>query len=435
MSDLLDFAELKASGVLPSPKGVALTVMQLCQKEEISLVEVAQIIRGDPVLAGRIIKIANAINPNKRRPIASVSPETLIIIGTNTVQQIVLGFSLVNAKQEHACDAFDYETFWSRSIATASAAQAMGETTHIAPPAEMFTCGLLANVGSICLATARPNAYCEVLHEMAGKSSSVLAGAETTRFGLNHRDLTLRMMEDWGIPKLYAEAVFFHENPESSWFNAGSRPQKLTLELHIAGLLAEACLTKDANTRDTMMSHICQLGEAQGIEIVQMISIADQTAREWHDWGKLLGIDTPMLPPFLPPSNLTPVKNGNTSTNPLRILVVDDEMIAFIFSKMLGNAGHTVFTTTDAHEALEIAKREKPQVIISDWLTPEMDGAALCRALREHAETRSTHFIMLTSKKDEQKRNEALRAGVNAYLSKPFDVKEINAELLKVAKS
>ncbi|MCE9633873.1 MAG: HDOD domain-containing protein, partial [Methylophilales bacterium] len=142
MSDLLDFAELKASGLLPSPKGVALMVMQLCQKEEVSLSEVSQIIRGDPVLAGRVIKIANAINPNKRRPIASVSAETVIIIGTNTVQQIVLGFSLINAKPQHLCKNFDYENFWSHSIATASAAQALGETTRIAPSTEMFTCGL-----------------------------------------------------------------------------------------------------------------------------------------------------------------------------------------------------------------------------------------------------------------------------------------------------
>ena len=301
MSDALDFSKLKTAGLLPSPKGVAFTVMQLCQKDEISLTEVAHAIRGDPVLAGRIIKIANAINPNKRRPIASVCTETLIIIGTNTVQQIVLGFSLINAQQKHACKAFDYEAFWSRSIAIASAAQAIGETTRIAPAAEMFTCGLLSNVGRIGLATARPEAYTEILHSMEGKSSNELAQAETARFGMNHRDLTLLMMEDWGIPKLYAEAVFFHENPEASWFQLGSRPQKLTNELHVASLLTEVCHTTDNHASDVLLSLACKLGEAMGIEIVQMISICDQMAREWYDWGKILDIDVPLLPPFLPP--------------------------------------------------------------------------------------------------------------------------------------
>jgi DNA-binding response OmpR family regulator len=93
-----------------------------------------------------------------------------------------------------------------------------------------------------------------------------------------------------------------------------------------------------------------------------------------------------------------------------------------------------VFTTNNGKEALQIAKREHPQVVISDWLSPDMDGAALCRALRDDKTTSDAYFIMLTSQDDEQKRAEATRAGANAYLHKPFDPKEINAELLKAQK-
>jgi HD-like signal output (HDOD) protein/ActR/RegA family two-component response regulator len=435
VSDHLDFAELKASGNLPSPKGVALTVMELCQRENVSLTEVAHIIRGDPALAGRIIKIANAINPNKRRPIASVSPETLIIIGTNTVQQIVLGFSLVNAKRHQVCKEFNYQEFWSRSIATACATQAIGETTRLAPAAEMFTCGLLSNVGRIGLAAVRPEAYSDILRKTARQSSDVLAAAETERFGMNHRDLNNAMMEDWGIPKFYAEAVLFHENPEESWFQPGSRQRKLTDAIHLASLIAEACLTTDNDARNALIPHICELGDELDIEIVQMISIADQTAREWHEWGELLNTPTPVLPPFLPPQHLAAdTVRKHMHADPMRILVVDDEMIAMIFSKLLGNVGHHVFTTNNGQEALQIAKREHPQVVISDWLSPDMDGAALCRALRDDEATRDAYFIMLTSLDDDQKRAEAARAGANAYLHKPFDPKEINAELLKAQK-
>jgi two-component system cell cycle response regulator len=436
VSDLLDFAELKASGNLPSPKGVALTVMELCQRENVSLTEVAHVIRGDPALAGRIIKIANAINPNKRRPIASVSPETLIIIGTNTVQQIVLGFSLVNAKQHQVCKAFNYQEFWSRSIATACATQAIGETTRLAPAAEMFTCGLLSNVGRIGLAAVRPESYSEILQQTAGKSSDVLAAAETARFGMNHRDLNNAMMEDWGIPKFYAEAVLFHENPQESWFQPGSRQRKLTDAIHLASLIANACLTMDNDARNAQMPHICELGDALDIDMVQMISIADETAREWHEWGELLHTNTPVLPPFLPPQHMPVHEAGHKPViaNPLSILVVDDEIIAMIFSKMLSSSGHRVFTTNNGRDAFQIANREHPQVVISDWLSPDMDAAALCRALRDDPATRDIYFIMLTSKLDIQKRSEASRAGMDAYLSKPFDPKEINAELLKVQK-
>lgn len=64
MNDKMDFADIKASGSLPSPKGVMLAVMRLCQREQVSLQELAHAIQADPVLAGRIIKVANVANPN-----------------------------------------------------------------------------------------------------------------------------------------------------------------------------------------------------------------------------------------------------------------------------------------------------------------------------------------------------------------------------------
>lgn len=433
MTDQLDFAELKASGDLPSPKGVALTVMQLCQQDNISLTEVAHIIKGDPALAGRVIKVANTINPNKRRPIAAVSPETLIIIGTNAVQQIVLGFSLINQNQEGKCANFDYPYFWSHSIATAAATQAIGATARIAPPAEMFTCGLLASVGRIGLASARPEAYSEVLAKTRGMGNDALTAEETARFGMHHCELSHHMMSDWGLPRFYSEAVMFHEKPESAWFTPASRQSKLTWAIYLGALIADACLMTDDDARHALMGHICQIGEMLELDVVEMISIADQTAKEWLEWGELLKIDARPLPPFRPPDNTgLPVSTaGRVGGNlPLmRILVVDDEMITFIFSKMLGAAGHTVLTAHDGKSALEIAQKEQPHIIISDWLHPDFDGAALCMAVREVYPDRNIHFIMLTMQDEEHKRAEAERAGVNAYLLKPFNPDHIHAEL------
>ena len=436
MTDQLDFSELKSSGSLPSPKGVALTVMQLCQEENVQLSEVAHAIRADPALAGRVIKVANAINPNKRRPIASVSPETLIIIGTNTVQQIVLGFSLVNTDQKGKCAKFDYPHFWSHSIAMASAAQAIGTTTRIAPPAELFTCGLLSGVGRIALASVKPEAYAEVLEQTEGKGNIALEAAEKARFGIHHSELSHLMMSDWGLPRFYTEAVLFHEVPDASWFAPGSRQAKLTWSIHLASLIADACLTQNEEQRDTLMAQICDIGDTLNLDVIEIISIADQTAREWQEWGELLNIKTRAIPPFKPPSRSISSDAGSVfrvgaNLPPLRILVVDDDMGTFIFNRMLGAVGHTVFTATNGQEALEIALREKPQVVISDWITPEFDGAALCRALRDTAEGKRIHFIMLTAETDDAKQSEALRAGADAYLYKPFDPELIHDELMR----
>ncbi len=438
MIEKLDFAQLKSSGNLPSPQGIALTVMQLCRQENVALSEIANVIRGDPALAGRVIKVANAINPNKRRPIASVSPETLIIIGTNTVQQIVLGFSLINNESKTKCAKFDYPYFWSRSVAIATAAQAIGATTRMAPAAEMFTCGLLSGVGLIGLASVKPEAYSEVLEQTDGLGMEALRKAETERFGLHHCELSHLMMSDWGLPRFYTEAVLFHEDPGASTFAPGSRQIKLAWAIHLASLIAEACMARDEATQDALMARICEVGETLDLDMVQMISIADQTAREWHEWGGLLNIDTRPIKPFKPPSaNLESrqqeVRVGS-NLPPMRILVVDDEMISFIFSRMLGAVGHVVFTAAEGREALEIALREKPHVIISDWMGPELDGATLCRTLRDTAEGKHIHFIMLTEETDDPRKSEALRAGADAYLAKPFDPEQIHEELHRAHK-
>ena len=90
------FDELKATGKLPSPSGVALAIIELCRKDGTSIEEIAHAVRADPALSGRILKFANAAAHAPRRPIVSV-PEAIQVVGINTVRQLVLGFSLLPA--------------------------------------------------------------------------------------------------------------------------------------------------------------------------------------------------------------------------------------------------------------------------------------------------------------------------------------------------
>ena len=437
MSDKLDFAELKASGALPSPKGVALTIMRLCQRENVSLPELAHTIQADPVLAGRIIKIANVANPNKSRPIAAVTIDTLILIGIHAVRQVVLGFSLVTSYQEGACRAFDYSRYWARSVAMASAAQAIGAAIRIAPPAEMFTCGLLSGIGRLGIAAVRPEAYSALLETYAGKSMDDIAAAETERFGLNHRTLSAEMMTDWGIPKLFVDAVSFHENPEISGFAEGSRQRKLTYTLRFAALIADTFLASDS-AREAMLPQLILLGSTLGIGAEQTIDIANQTLREWDDWGKLLNIRTATLPAFAMPEAMAQTSgpaatqtDAQQAVRPMRILIVDeDESSVSVISKLLDSTGHTVLTATNGRQAFEIASHAKPHVIVADWMMPELDSVSLCKAIREHIWGKDMYYIVVTALEDEYRQIEAFEAGADAYLKKPLNPRLFNAQLM-----
>lgn len=296
MSELIDFNELKAAKVLPSPKDVRLRVMRLCQQENVSLNLLSQQIQADPIVAGRIIKIANSVNPNKTRPIASITTDVLILVGIAAVRQVVLGISLVIENRAGTCKNFDYSRFWSRSAAMACAAQSLGETIRVAPVAEMFTCGLLAGIGTLGLASARPVAYSDLIHQWSQSQLTEMTQAETTMFGYNHLTLAASMMADWNIPRLFIDAVQSHETPAHFNLESGSRQWRLTLTLHLAGKVADLFIAA-ANEQDDILASISACATELELDIERLCNAINVAASDWQDWGAILQIDTR---PFTP---------------------------------------------------------------------------------------------------------------------------------------
>jgi signal transduction histidine kinase len=118
-----------------------------------------------------------------------------------------------------------------------------------------------------------------------------------------------------------------------------------------------------------------------------------------------------------------------------RILVVDDtpELRAMVRS-ILSDQYH-VLTACDGLEALDLARSQRPELIISDVMMPGIDGHELCRCLKQEPATRQTPFIMLTARTEKAMKIEGLDCGAEDYLVKPFDADELRARvrgLLKV---
>jgi two-component system cell cycle response regulator len=439
VSNTINFAELKTSGVLPSPEGVALKIMHLCEQDNVSLSELARIIQADPVLVGRIIKIANEVNPNKNRPVASVTTETLITIGINAIRQVTLTFSLIPNYQKGGCEGFDYIEFWSHSTAMASAAMVIGSHISVAQLPELFTCGLIAGIGRLCLASARPVEYSKLLQQYGSQSSEILLQAESDYFGMNRRDLTLEMMTDWGFPQLFIDSVFHHESPDRSQHTQGSRPGKLTYTLHLASLLGRICLAEE-HERAELMPAIFQKAATLGLNRETTVDIANQTIKEWRSWGSLLGVKTRELPPIqlLDHDNAETAWQAKALTahkpdqpDAMRILVIDtDQALIFMLNKLFSAAGHTVYTAQSGRTALNIALEQQPHIVITEWILPDINPATLCQKLRTNPDFDKSYFVALTSSDSEQTKSQARKAGIDAYIHKPFSPKVINDILL-----
>ena len=114
-----------------------------------------------------------------------------------------------------------------------------------------------------------------------------------------------------------------------------------------------------------------------------------------------------------------------------RILVVDDEPdIVALVAYHLAKAGYRVATAANGHDALAVARRERPALLVLDLMLPGMSGFDVLSELRADAATRDVAVLMLTARKDEPDRIQGLSLGADDYLTKPFSPQEL---VLRVA--
>ncbi len=117
------------------------------------------------------------------------------------------------------------------------------------------------------------------------------------------------------------------------------------------------------------------------------------------------------------------------------IVIIDDEQdILEILGYNLTKEHFTVKTFTNPLEAFSYIKNVGCDLVISDWLMPEMEGLDLCRKLREMKETNHIPVIMISCKGDEIDVVTALEIGAEDYIVKPFKVKELIVRVKKILK-
>jgi len=115
----------------------------------------------------------------------------------------------------------------------------------------------------------------------------------------------------------------------------------------------------------------------------------------------------------------------------MRILIVEDDFDARDMLKvMLRLDGHDVVAASNGGEGWDEFRKERFSVVISDWLMPDTDGLELCRRIRTSETTRYSYVILLTALHGKSRYLEAMGAGVDDFLSKPYDPDELRARLL-----
>ena len=114
----------------------------------------------------------------------------------------------------------------------------------------------------------------------------------------------------------------------------------------------------------------------------------------------------------------------------MKILIVEDDYVSRdVLQRTLQKAGYDTVTAEDGLEALERYYETDINIIISDWMMPNMDGVSLCKKIREISKDNYVYFIILTVKDKKEDLIEVFEAGADDFISKPLDTGEIKARI------
>ncbi|HEY8749175.1 MAG TPA: GGDEF domain-containing protein [Tepidisphaeraceae bacterium] len=197
---------------LPSLPAIAVQVLELAQKADVDMAEIARTISKDPALSGKILRTVNSSFYGRSQNISTIS-HALVILGLQSVKTLVLGFSLVMSFAKDKPKAFKHLDYWKRSTYAATAARVLCVKLKIAQQEEAFLAALLQDIGMLVLDRVLGEEYGDVYSNAA--SHNQLAALETQAIGADHAEVGGMLAEQWRLPPLLCTPITAHHAPQN----------------------------------------------------------------------------------------------------------------------------------------------------------------------------------------------------------------------------
>lgn len=199
---------------LPSLPTIALDIIELVQKPDVTIKEIADTIQLDPALSSKVLRTVNSSFYGQSKTISSIS-QALVVLGLRAVKTLALGFSLVGNLKDVASEEFAEYGFWKRSLFTATAAKAVAQRVGLQHQEECFLAALMQDLGMLALQQALGDEY-TVIVEAAGPLHRRLIRHELEGLGLSHPQVGGALAEKWKLPRLLSQPIQLHEQPEDA---------------------------------------------------------------------------------------------------------------------------------------------------------------------------------------------------------------------------
>jgi putative nucleotidyltransferase with HDIG domain len=193
---------------LPTLPMVALRLGELIHSRHSSVQQVAEVLRGDPSLSAKLLRLVNSAYfgiPGGVTDVARAIP----FVGFNTIYQLVLSVSVLDALRTPAGVRFDPRGLWLHSLAVGSAARVIAEEIRHPDPGGLFTAGLLHDMGKIALVKVMPEAFVSSIELVRGEGLTSVEAER--RVGLpSHDRVGSDLARRWRLPAALSVPIEAH---------------------------------------------------------------------------------------------------------------------------------------------------------------------------------------------------------------------------------
>jgi diguanylate cyclase (GGDEF)-like protein len=275
--------KIKQCPNLPSLPTIAMQVLELAQKPEADIAEIARIICKDPAMSSKILRTVNSSFYGRSQHVSTIS-HALVILGLQSVKTLVLGFSLVTTLTKEKSKGFKHITYWRRSIFAATAARTIAAKVGLVQQEEAFLTGLLADIGMLVLDQVCADQYGKI-HEKITTHEELVA-AERAELNMTHAEVGGILAGQWKLPPLLSSPIAFHHSPE---LVEDAALRKLTELVALAGRCADVFV--DANAAEAIASvrKMCQ--QQHGMAEADVDALLDDIGKRTKEVASLFEIN------------------------------------------------------------------------------------------------------------------------------------------------
>ncbi len=278
---------------LPALPQILLEVMELCEREDAGLAEIAALVHKDAAISARILSIAHSPYYNRGK-LPGTLEQCLAVLGTLTVRRIALNQAVTDLFDRFQSGrAFDLGRFWRHSLMTATLARLLAEQFAYAHPEEAYLAGLLHDVGQLALLRVKPDLYGAMLG--ARLDEALMVKQEQLALGVDHAEVGAWLAARWQLDPLFVDSLQYHHESAERLRSAHPLAQIVALADRLGNQHAEAGSALDemcagwglapetlASMRDTASNEVKRIASDFGIALPEDTQ-ADAAAHQAPD--------------------------------------------------------------------------------------------------------------------------------------------------------